>query len=82
MRGNKCIENRIVEQADASFVIREIMSGWLVVVVEHKASAASYDPLWRLCYRHTLYLVQGTVKRLHRRERPDIPNPESTGNIR
>lgn len=83
MSRDESIENRIVKNADASFVVSQVMARWLVIIVKYKLTTTGYDSFWRLCNCKTVDLVQSwTIKSLDRCKSARIPDSKHTRNIR
>ena len=77
MRRDEGIEDRVVEEADAGLVIRQIVSRRLIVVIKDQSASACDNALGRLRDGHTLNLVEGAIKGLNCGEGANIPNAES-----
>ena len=49
MSGNEGVEYWIIQHREASLVISKMVVSWLIIIVEAKLSATSYDSLRRSC---------------------------------
>lgn len=78
----ECVEDRVVKNADRSFIICQVVPSRFVVIVENKFASSSDDSLRGLCHSKTINFVESwAIKCLNRGKCPHIPHTEHTRNI-
>lgn len=81
MGSDEGVKYWVVQDADTSFVVSQVMPSRLIVVVKDKSAAACDDTLGWLSDRHTVNLIQWAVEGLNCREGAHIPYAEHTRDI-
>ena len=76
VRCDKSVEDGVVEDAEASVFVCQVMVDRLIVVVEDQAATSDNDPLGGLSNRQSVDLIQAAVKRLSGRISPHVPDTD------